>query len=221
MNYRSIIYDDKLKHWKLLLYFHLQVNIITCKYKRENAHFQFQSFALAALTQIKATTGPIFLHSAVRFLLLRVACEGSTGFQFLSMSAPCSLARPRDVWRTVCKRGEISGAVWKKVQRRTNSSRAEGVHSADGVFGTVYKEAPVLFFFFLKKLNFAGNSRTATTYFIWRLFSWLGESFFFFYAGCTARNTSRWTESQVGLSGSWFCRNVAWRETQVLSTGSQ
>lgn len=210
MNYRSVIYDDKLKHWKLLLYFHLQVHILLLKLTFNFKVFPLLLWLKLKLWQIIFSSIPLYVS-----FFSALPLKAARGFSFCRVCPMFS----REISRCLansCKRGEISGAVWKKVQRRTNSLRAEKRAFSRRSFRNSLQGGNPPFLNLISPEIHDRRRRISSGV----SFRDLGKVFFF-YAGCTARNTSRWTESQVGLSGSWFCRNVAWRETQVLSTGSQ
>lgn len=142
--------------------------------------------------------------------LWRAAREGNTAFSFCRTSRAVS----RDLAASgSCKRGEISGAVWKKVGRRTNSS---------GGFKSCVRQS----------FRITSQGGTPST-----LFTRIGLKFArrrrefrpappFVSSGKVLRRLARRgapaSEHKVkAVVGSWFRGNVAWREAQVLSPGSQ
>lgn len=200
-----------MRHWKLLLYFHLQLTILLLTLTFNLKFSPLLLWLTLKLRQIIFSSIPFYV-SFFSPPPLKVA----RGFSFCVLSSvPCSLARARDVGRTVASGVKSRELSERKCREEQIAWGLKSVHSADGVFGTVYKEAPPFFNLISPEIHERRRRISSGV-----SFRDLGKVFFF-YAGCTARNTSRSAESQVGLSGSWFCRNVAWRETQVLSTGSQ
>lgn len=130
-----------MKHWKLLLYFRLQLTILLLTLTFNLKCSPLLLWLTLKLRQIIFSSIPFYV-SFFSPPPLKVA----RGFSFCVLSSvPCSLARARDVGRTVASGVKSRELSERKCREEQIAWGLKSVHSADGVFGTVYKEAPPFF----------------------------------------------------------------------------
>lgn len=176
--------------------------------KIANFYFHFQN-PPPPVAQIETDSA-----RSARLLLSRAAREGSTAFSFCRTSRVVS--RDLAAFGT-CKQGEISGAVWKKVGRRTNSSGGLKTGIRQSFRSTSRGGTNPCTLSTRFRFKFAADDES----FVWVLRSWVVGKFCAGSRGA-ARSGAPAPEQKVkSIVGTRFCGNVAWREAQVLSPGSQ